>query len=48
MKDAKSRVAEVDVTGYKQLRSEDEAHTLVEIKREESEWAAGHTAGAVD
>jgi rhodanese-related sulfurtransferase len=44
--DAKSRVREIDIEGYKKLRAANEAHLLVDT-REESEWAAGHAAGAV-
>ena len=44
--DAKSRVQEIDITRYKQLRESGEPHVLVDT-REESEWAAGHAAGAV-
>src|ERR1017187_9955774 len=43
---AKSRVREIDLEGYKKLREAGEAHLLVDT-REESEWAAGHVAGAV-
>jgi rhodanese-related sulfurtransferase len=44
--DAKSRVKEIDIDGYKKLRATGEPHVLVDT-REESEWAAGHAAGAV-
>src|SRR4051794_31423554 len=44
--EAKSRVQEMDVEGYKKLREPGSAHILVDT-REESEWAAGHVAGAV-
>jgi rhodanese-related sulfurtransferase len=44
--DAKSRVQEIDITKYKALRDSGEPHVLVDT-REESEWAAGHAAGAV-
>ena|SRR5690242_1888258 len=44
--DAKSRVQEIDIAHYKQLRESGEPHVLVDT-REESEWAAGHAAGAV-
>ena len=40
--DAKSRVQEVDLSGYPALG----AHILVDV-REESEWAAGHAGGAI-
>ncbi len=42
--DAKTRVTEIDVDGYKASLSE--LHILVDV-REESEWAAGHVAGAI-
>ncbi len=44
--DAKSRVQETDIEGYKQLRGRGEPHILIDT-REESEWAAGHVKGAV-
>jgi rhodanese-related sulfurtransferase len=44
--DAKSRVQEVDIEGYKKMRSSGEPHILIDT-REESEWAAGHVKGAV-
>jgi rhodanese-related sulfurtransferase len=44
--DAKSRVQEIDIEGYKKLRESGEPHILVDT-REESEWAAGHVKGAV-
>jgi rhodanese-related sulfurtransferase len=44
--DAKSRVAEMDIEGYKKLRQSGEPHILVDT-REESEWTAGHVKGAV-
>jgi rhodanese-related sulfurtransferase len=44
--EAKSRVQEMDVAGYKKLRESGAAHILVDT-REESEWAAGHVAGAL-
>jgi len=44
--DAKSRVPETDITGYKELLQRGDAHTLVDV-REESEWKAGHVKGAV-
>ena len=42
--DAKTRVREVDLATYQAER--DEPHVLVDV-REESEWAAGHVAGAI-
>src|SRR4028119_810312 len=44
--DAKSRVQEIDITRYKQMKDADEDHILVDV-REESEWSAGHAAGAM-
>jgi rhodanese-related sulfurtransferase len=44
--DAKSRVQQIDVTEYKRMAAAGEPHILVDT-REESEWAAGHVAGAV-
>src|SRR5882762_9048647 len=44
--DAKSRVKEIDLAGYRKMRDAGESHVLVDT-REESEWAAGHVAGAV-
>jgi rhodanese-related sulfurtransferase len=44
--DAKSRVPEIDIEGYKKLRDSGEPHILVDT-REESEWAGGHVKGAV-
>jgi len=43
--DAKSRVKQIDVAGYRKMRESGEDHILVDT-REESEWAAGHVAGA--
>jgi rhodanese-related sulfurtransferase len=43
---AKTRVQEIDMAGYLKMREAGEAHVLVDT-REESEWAAGHVAGAV-
>jgi rhodanese-related sulfurtransferase len=44
--DAKSRVKEIDIEGYKKIVSSGEQHVLVDT-REESEWTAGHVKGAV-
>jgi rhodanese-related sulfurtransferase len=44
--DAKSRIQEIDLDGYRKMRDTGETHLLVDT-REESEWAAGHVAGAV-
>jgi len=42
--DAKSRVKQIDIDGYRRIQSE--AHLLVDI-REDHEWSAGHAAGAM-
>jgi rhodanese-related sulfurtransferase len=44
--EAKARVQEIDIDGYKKTREAGEPHVLVDT-REESEWAAGHVAGAL-
>ena len=44
--DAKARVQEIDIEGYRAMMSAGEPHVLVDT-REESEWAAGHVKGAV-
>jgi rhodanese-related sulfurtransferase len=44
--EAKSRVPEIDIERYKEMRSAGDPHVLVDT-REDSEWAAGHVAGAV-
>ena len=44
--DAKSRVKEIDIEGYKRIVSSGEPHVLVDT-REESEWTEGHVKGAV-
>src|SRR6266700_4087994 len=43
---AKSRIEEIDIEEYKEMREDGEEHVLVDT-REESEWNAGHVAGAV-
>jgi len=43
---AKSRIEEIDIEEYKNMREDGEAHVLVDT-REESEWNAGHVAGAI-
>jgi rhodanese-related sulfurtransferase len=42
--DAKSRVKEVDIHQYQKLAKD--GHTLIDV-REDSEWTAGHAAGAI-
>jgi rhodanese-related sulfurtransferase len=44
--DAKSRVKQIDIEGYRKMRAAGEPHVLVDV-REDNEWAAGHAAGAV-
>jgi len=44
--DAKSRVKEIDIEGYRKMLSAKEPHVLVDV-REDNEWNAGHAAGAV-
>ena len=44
--DAKSRVREIDINGYRKMAADREKHLLIDT-REDSEWAAGHAAGAV-
>ena len=44
--EAKARVKQIDLAGYLKMRESGEVHVLVDT-REESEWAAGHVAGAV-
>jgi rhodanese-related sulfurtransferase len=44
--DAKSRVQETDINGYKEMRKRGDPHVLVDV-REDNEWAAGHVKGAV-
>ena len=43
--DAKSRIRETDIAGYKKMRADGQALLLIDT-REDSEWAAGHAAGA--
>jgi len=44
--DAKSRVKETDINGYKKMLANGEKPLLIDT-REDNEWAAGHAAGAV-
>ncbi len=44
--DAKARVKETDLEGYKKMRESGAPHLLVDT-REDHEWSAGHVAGAV-
>ena len=44
--DAKSRVKETEINGYKQMLVDNVPHVLVDT-REDNEFAAGHVKGAV-
>ena len=44
--DAKSRVKQTDMAGYKEMLADGDEPVLIDV-REDSEWAAGHAAGAV-
>jgi rhodanese-related sulfurtransferase len=44
--DAKTRVRETDIDGYKKMLAEGRRLLLIDT-REDNEWAAGHAAGAV-
>jgi len=44
--DAKSRVKEIDIEGYRKMQAAGEPHLLIDV-REDNEWAAGHASGAV-
>ncbi len=44
--DAKSRIRETDIVGYQKMVAQGGKVLLIDT-REESEWAAGHAAGAV-
>ena len=44
--DAKTRVRETDIEGYKAMRARGEKHVLVDV-REDREFIAGHVKGAV-
>jgi len=44
--DAKSRIRQIDIAGYQRMVASGQSHLLVDT-REDSEWAAGHAAGAV-
>ena len=43
---SKSRIQETDIEGYKKMQAAGEKPLLIDV-REDSEWAAGHAAGAV-
>jgi rhodanese-related sulfurtransferase len=44
--DAKSRIRQIDIERYQQLAASGEHFVLIDT-REESEWKAGHAAGAI-
>jgi rhodanese-related sulfurtransferase len=44
--DAKSRIREIDIEGYKKMVAQKESHLLVDT-REDNEWDANHVKGAV-
>jgi rhodanese-related sulfurtransferase len=44
--DAKSRVKEIDIDGYKTMATAGEQHVLVDT-REDNEWDKGHVKGAI-
>jgi len=44
--DAKSRIRQVDLAGYLEMRKRGDDHVLIDT-REESEFAAGHLPGAM-
>lgn len=44
--DAKSRIRQIDIEGYKKMLDSGQKPILVDV-REDSEWDAGHAAGSV-
>ena len=44
--DAKTRVKQIDIGGYRRMQAAGEPHLLVDV-REDNEWADGHAAGAM-
>jgi len=44
--DAKQRIKETDIEGYKKMLASGEKPLLVDV-REDSEWSAGHAKGAL-
>jgi len=44
--DAKTRIRETDIAGYKKMLAQGEKVVLIDT-REDSEWTAGHAAGAL-
>jgi rhodanese-related sulfurtransferase len=46
VEDAKSRIRQIDIGGYKKMLAAGEKHLLIDV-REDREFAAAHAAGAV-
>jgi rhodanese-related sulfurtransferase len=46
VKDAKTRIKEMNIDQFKSMSTSGEKFTLIDV-REDSEWSAGHAAGAV-
>src|SRR3954469_5386968 len=44
--EAKSRVKQTDIAGYKKMLADGEKAVLLDV-REDNEWTAGHAAGAM-
>ncbi len=44
--DAKTRIREIDIETYRQMRERGETPLLVDV-REDNEWALAHAAGAI-
>jgi rhodanese-related sulfurtransferase len=44
--DAKARVRQLDIEGYRKMRESGARHVLMDV-REDHEWNAGHAAGAM-
>ena len=44
--EAKSRVKETDIAGYKKMLADGSKPVLIDV-REDNEWAAGHATGAL-
>src|SRR5262245_4731180 len=44
--EAKSRVKQTDINGYKQMLAGGDKRILIDV-REDNEWTAGHAAGAL-
>ena len=46
VKDAKTRIQEIDISKFKALEASGESFTLIDV-REDNEWTEGHAQGAV-